>query len=80
MDTGLVSLAHNIQLIMLVIALIMTIVLGARAMGQGPKGFALLLGEVAGLVAAVFFIIRPNDALHILTAAFGGVQTPVMPT
>lgn len=76
MDTSIVNTAGTVQLIGLAIILIMVIVIGARVAGLGAKGFASLIGEVAGLLVALWIVARPNDATGILIRAVGGVQTP----
>ena len=76
MDTAIVSGAGTLQLIGLAFLLVMLLVFALRILGQGPKGFSSLIGEVGAFLVAGFILIRPNDAALMLTHIVGGVQTP----
>lgn len=76
MPSALLSAASALQLIGLAVVVIMVILLGARVVGTGAKGFASLLGEVGGLLVGLYIVARPNDVTGLLTRAVGGVQTP----
>lgn len=80
MDSAIIANAKTVQLIGLAILAIMVIIIGARIAGMGAKGFASLLGEIVGLLVALYFIARPNDVANALLKSVGGVQTPAMPT
>lgn len=76
MDTTLVNIAHPVQLIALGVVLLMVIVLGARVVGLGARGFASLIGEIAGLLVGLYVVAQPNAVATLLLTAIGGVVTP----
>jgi len=80
MDTAIVNIGGTVQLVGLAILVVITLILGARIAGQGAKGFASLILEVAGLLVALWFIARPNDVLTLLLHAVGGIQAPHLPS
>lgn len=76
MDTTIVNLSGMVQLIGLAVALVMAIILGARVLGTGSRGFSSLIMELAGLLVGIWIVARPNDMLGILLRAVGGIQPP----
>jgi hypothetical protein len=76
MDTTLTNLTGPIQLIGLAICGVVALLIGARMVGGGSKGFASLIGEIIGLLVGLWIIARPNDFLGLLLKAVGGVQAP----
>lgn len=79
MDGAIVQAAGTVQLIGLAVILIMVIILGARILGQGAKGFASLFAEIGGLLVAIWIVARPNDVIHMLLGFVGGIQHPTAP-
>ena len=80
MDTAIVNISSTVQLIGLAVLVVLVLVLGARIAGSGPKGFASAILEVGAFLVALWFIARPNDVLHLLLTAVGGIQAPTLPS
>jgi hypothetical protein len=76
MDTSIINVASPLQLAGLAVAVVMTIILGARLFGLGAKGYSSALVEIGGLLLGIWVVGRPNDLLGILTKSVGGVQAP----
>jgi hypothetical protein len=76
---SLLQAAGTAQLIGIAILIIMIIVVGCRIAGQGPKGFASGLMEVAGMFVAGMLIFNPTGVLITLGGFTGGIHKPTMP-
>jgi hypothetical protein len=76
---SLLKAADTAQLCGIVIILILIVVVGCRIAGQGPKGFASGLMEVAALFVACMLVLNPSGVLTTLGGFTGGIHKPTMP-
>lgn len=80
MDSGIVSLSRDVQLIGLAIFVAAIILGGITVFTQGSRGVATVLGLAAAFIIGGWMVIRPNDAGNMFANRLGGVQTPAMIT
>lgn len=79
MDPAIVTFARSVQLALLAVLLIVTLVQGVRIAFTGARGFGDMIVGVGSLLAAVFFVARPNAVLGALVTVVGGIEVPALP-